>query len=102
MTWKPKSTENCCSDLLNDKCSDFWRGVNCGVDNIRTPRQCPNLHSLSGYSEPYSCRAYRVVDRTPSASALRSVVHMIPEAKMRPPFSMDLKIQKVVALELMF
>ena len=33
-----KPTENCCPDLLNDECSNFWRG-NYGVECARTQRQ---------------------------------------------------------------
>jgi hypothetical protein len=65
-----KPAENCCSDLFNDECSHFWRGVNHGVECIRTPRQRAHLDSNRGRSEPYSSRAYRVADRTASASTL--------------------------------
>jgi hypothetical protein len=76
-TGNEKPTENCCSDLLNDECSNFRRGNNYGVECVRTQRQRLHLDSCRSRSEPYSSRAYSVADRTPSASSLRPVAHTI-------------------------
>src|SRR6266540_1994943 len=70
-----KPIQNRRADLLDDECSHFRRGINYGFECVRTPRQRPHLDSRRGRSEPYSSRAYRVVDRTASASTLRSVAH---------------------------
>ena len=74
-TWNEKSAENCCPDLLNDECGHFWRGNNCGVECTRAQRQRLPLDSRRGGSESYSGRAFRVADRTASASTLQSVAH---------------------------
>src|SRR5262245_51579904 len=65
-----KPMENCCPDLLNDECSYLWRGVNYGAECIRTSRQRLHLDSGRGHSESHSSRAYRMADRTASASTL--------------------------------
>jgi hypothetical protein len=52
------------------ECSHFRRGNNYGVECVRTPRQRPHLDSRRGRSEPYSGRAFCLVDRTASASTL--------------------------------
>jgi hypothetical protein len=58
------------ADLLDDECGHFRRGNNYGVECIRTPGERPHLDSRRGRSEPYSSRAFCVVDRTASASTL--------------------------------
>ena len=65
------------SDLLNDECGHFRRGNNYGVECTGTQRQRLLLDSGRGGSEPYSGRAFRVADRTASASTLQSVVHKL-------------------------
>ena len=85
-TGNEKSAENCCPDLLNDECRHFRRGNNYGVECTRTQRQRLLLDSRRGGSEPYSGRAFRVADRTASASTLQSVVlKHLAGSKIAPP-----------------
>src|SRR5262245_35169058 len=65
-----KPMENCCPDLLNDECSYLWRGINYGIECIRTSRKRLHLDSNRGHSETHSSRADRMADRTASASTL--------------------------------
>ena len=86
-TWNEKSAENCCPDLLNDECGHFRRGNNYGVECTRTQHQRLLLDSGRGSSKPYSGRAFRVADRTASASTLQSVVlrHLCGSKLLRHP-----------------
>ena len=79
--WHAKPTKDCCSDLLDDECSNFRCGDNCGVECVRTARQCLHLDTSRGRCEPNSSGACRVVYRTASASTLRSAT---PRPKQGP------------------
>ena len=74
-TGNAESIQNRRADLLNDECSRFRRGNSYRVKCAHTPRQRPHLDSRCGRSEPYASRAFRVVNRTASASTLRSEAH---------------------------
>ena len=63
------------ADLFDDERSHFRRGNRYGVECAHTPGQRPHLDSHSGRSESHSSRAFRVVNRTSSASTLRSEAH---------------------------
>src|SRR5262249_33414306 len=69
-TGNAEPIQNRRADLLDDERSHFRRGNNYGVKCVRTPRQRPHLDSRRGRSEPYSRRAFYLVDRTASASTL--------------------------------
>jgi hypothetical protein len=74
-TGNAESIQNRRADLLDDKCSHFRRGDSYGVERAHTPRQRPHLDSCGGRGEPYAGRAFRVANRTASASTLRSEAH---------------------------
>jgi hypothetical protein len=67
-----KPTENCCSHLLDDECSNFRCGDNYGIERVRAPRQRLHMDPHRGHSQPYSSRADCMANRSASASTLRS------------------------------
>ena len=75
-----ESIQNRRADLLDDECCHFRRGNSYGVECAHTSRQRPHLDSRRGRNEPSSSRAFGVVNRTTSASTLRSAAHQLGEA----------------------